>query len=159
MLKLALSISLLFAALASLITPETVVAKWPDFITTRINEQSVAEITALLCVILTVWLLSGKKKFSSSILTGIFILLTIVVNITYVSFVFSILPLFFISIALSLRYYPRIRVVVQTKVTPLTKISDIEHSPDNQAADVTDLGVVESDTHIEHDQHLFISKQ
>jgi hypothetical protein len=158
-LKVGLGISLLFATLASFVTPSVVVSKWPNFIAERISEQNLAEFTGLVCLGLTVWLLSGKTKFASSVTVGILVLLTILSNLTYVTFVFSIFPLFFISIALSLRYYPRIRVVVQTKVTPLGQTTEVTLPSDNQAADLTDLGVTESDIHLEHDQHLFISKQ
>ena len=156
-LKIGLCISLLFTILTSFITPDVVVSKWPSFFAHRISEQNLAEFTGLLCLILVIWLLSGKNKFTSTIVTGVFVLLTILFNLTHATFVFSILPLFFISIALSLRYYPRIRVVVQTKVTPLGQVTEM--TGDEQSADVTDLGVAESDIHIEHDQHLFIPKQ
>jgi uncharacterized membrane protein len=161
-LKIALCISLLYVTLASFISPNIVVLKWPHFISDKVSEQSLAQFTGLLSITLIVWLLSGKKKFLSSITIGICVVLTILVNITVnVSFVFSILPLLFISIALALRYYPRIRVVVQTKVTPLGQVSttEVKMEGDGQAADVTDLGIAESEVHIEHDQHIFISKQ
>jgi hypothetical protein len=159
-LKIGLCISLLFTALASFVTPDLVISKWPKFIANRISEQNIAEFTGLFSIVLIVWILSGKKKFSSSLVTGICIGLTIVANMTtYVPFVFSILPLLCISIALALRYYPRIRVVVQTKVTPLGQTTSLDAETDTQDVDVTDLGVAESDIHLEHDQHIFIKKQ
>ncbi len=158
-LKVALCLSLLFTALASFITPSIVVSKWPSIIAANISEQNLAEFTGLLCLGLTAWLISGKMKFSSSVTLAVLTFLTIIFNLTLVTFVFSVFPLFFISIALSLRYYPRIRVIVQTKVTPLGQITESEMTHDSQAADVTDLGVAESDIHLEHDQHLFITKQ
>lgn len=85
-------------------------------------------------------------------------------NLTNVPFIVDIAPLFFISLALSLRYYPRVRIIAQTKVTPLASLTvhddlDEVSSDTNSSENNSTETVVESDTHLEHDQHIFVPKQ
>lgn len=167
-LKIGLCFSFLYTALAALVVPERVVAHWPGFIVRLVSEQTLASFTGLCALALIIWLFSGSRKFESALTSTIVIAVTILFNFSIggdsVSYIFSIVPLLSIGLALSLRYYPRIRVVVQTKVTPLTNVSPIdEHGrhPDEQSIDVTDLGASESTIsasgiHVDHDQHLFI---
>jgi hypothetical protein len=118
-LKIGLSLSLLYVALASLIVPVKVLWAWPSFIANRVADGTLASLTGIICFGLIIWLFFGRKKFASSAVVLIAIALTGLCNITNVSFLFILAPLFFIALALCLRYYPRVRIVSETFVTPL----------------------------------------
>lgn len=163
-LKVGLSISLLLTALAGFVVPQNVSARWPSFIVNHSNEYLIGIFTSIVCLALVVWLFSSKKKFIAASSITVAIALAGLFNITDFSYLFELSPLFFISLALTLRYYPRIRVLTQTKVTPLTHVSHIdidgehfsEETEDGSSEHIT--GVVEADIHAEHDQHIFIPK-
>lgn len=163
-LKVGLSISLLFTALAGFVVPQNVSARWPSFMVNPSSEYLIGIFTSIVCLALVVWLFSSKKKFIAAISTTTAVALAGLFNITDIAYIFQISPLFFIGLALSLRYYPRIRVLTQTKVTPLTNVTPIdidgehfsEESEDGSSEHLTE--VVESDIHAEHDQHIFIPK-
>jgi len=121
-LKVGLSISLLYAAVAALVVPAEVTSRWPLFVTHRVDEGTLASFTGIVCVALIIWLFFGSRKFVSALPTLICIALTGLFNVASVggvSFIFSLAPLFFIALALCFRYYPRIRIVSETYVTPL----------------------------------------
>lgn len=118
-LKVGLSISLLYTALASIIVPDSVISRWPLFISHRVGEGTLASFTSIACIALIIWLFFGKKQFQPAVASLICITLTGIFNILSVDFLFSLAPLFFISLALCLRYYPRVRIVGETMVTPL----------------------------------------
>lgn len=155
-LKIALSISLLYVVLAGFLAPQNVTSRWPSFISGPSNEAILGGITSIISIFFIAWLFSGKKKFSAVASVTISILISILFNISDLSYIFQVSPLFLIGLALSLRYYPRIRVIAQTRVTPLNNITPIDEYGDH---DDTDTDVVESDIHAEHDQHIFIPKE
>ncbi len=163
-LKLGLAFSLFFSGLASLVVPDHVLSFWPSFITSNLNESFILLISGIVSFGLIGWLFSKKAQFASATTTGACIALTGLFNLTNVPFIVDIAPLFFISLALSLRYYPRIRVIAQTKVTPLSSITihkNLDNSPGIKGPEISDVteSVVESGVHEEHDQHIFVPKQ
>ncbi len=125
LLKVGLSISLLYAALASVFAPSLVVSRWPFFVSNQISEGTLSLFTGLICLVLIAWLFSGKKKFAATVTVTVAITLTALLNILSVSFLFSLAPLFFIALGLSIRYYPRVRIVSETMVTPLHPINPL----------------------------------
>ena len=171
-LKLGLAVSLIYSALEALVVPNNILKHWPDFLVSNVNDSLLIILTSIICIAFVAWFFSNKGQFTSAIsLTSLWVLIALF-NITDVPFLIDIAPLFFISSALSLRYYPRIRVVAQTKVTPLANVSIPEtevdthqsvppqknDSPESNESDLATT-VVESDIHTEHDQHIFVPKQ
>ncbi len=118
-LKVGLSLSLLYTALDSFIMPGDVLSRWPAFIVHRVDEGTLASVTGIICLGLIIWLFFGSKKFASALTALICVSLAGLFNILSVSFLFGLAPLFFIALALCFRYYPRVRIVGQTLVTPL----------------------------------------
>jgi len=118
-LKIGLSISMLYTALAGVLVPQKVTLRWPNFIANNLHQGLLGGITALACVCLAIWLFIGRDKFLSSISTVVLVSLTCIVNLNDGPFVFSLSPLFFMSLALAIRYYPRVRIIAETHVTPL----------------------------------------
>lgn len=149
-LKIGLSISLLYTSLASFVVPNLVVERWPLFISNNLNESFLAAFTGLLALFFIVWIFSGKYRFSAYSAIGGLIILTGIINARNVPLLFDLAPLLFIAIALALRYYPRIRVVAETKVTPLTTHTNSQQSNKQQNNQPN------GDS---HDQHLFVTKR
>jgi hypothetical protein len=163
-LKLGLAFSLFYAGLAAFVVPDHVLSFWPLFISKNANESALVFVSGFCSFALIGWLFSKKMQFSSAVTTGSAIALVGLFNITNVPFIVDLAPLFFISLGLSFRYYPRIRVIAQTKVTSLASVTVHENMDDDQMAGKdSDLGesvqsIVESGVHTEHDQHIFIPK-
>ncbi len=166
-LKIGLAFSLFYTGLASIIVPDHVISFWPNFLSSNLSESFLVFLTGLVSFGLIAWIFSNKFQFTSSTTITILLAITGLFNLTNVPFIVDIAPLFFISLALSLRYYPRVRVIAQTKVTPLANIT-VHDDLDEIASNTTDNtneesnsveSVVESDTHLEHDQHIFVPKQ
>lgn len=153
-LKIGLILPLAYAGLAALVIPDKVLTFWPSFVVNNLNESFIIFVSGVLPFALIIWICSHRRDFASALTITILIFLTGITNIKNVPFLIDLAPLFFISLALSLRYYPRIRIMAQTKVTPLTNITiedeDLEEKIES---------VVESEIHREHDQHIFIPKQ
>jgi hypothetical protein len=119
LLKVGLALPLLYTALAAFVVPARVITRWPLFVTHHVDESTLTVFTGIVCVAFVIWLFFGTRKFISAATLTLCIGLTILFNIKSESFVFGLAPLFFIALALSIRYYPRVRVVSETFLTPL----------------------------------------
>ncbi|MCF7865408.1 MAG: hypothetical protein K9M11_02800 [Candidatus Pacebacteria bacterium] len=151
-LKIALAFPLFYSGLAALIVPDHVLSFWPTFISSNINESVLIFLSGFCSFALIGWLFSNKIPFASTTTAGIIFAVVGIFNITDVPFIIDLAPLFLISLALSFRYYPRIRVIAQTKVTSLANVT--VHEDESITESVTESGI-----HTEHDQHIFIPKQ
>ncbi len=147
-LKIGLSISLLYASLASFVVPALVVEKWPNFISQNLSEVFLSTLTGLMALFYIVWLFSRKYRFTATASLSVIIVLFALSNVRQVPLLFDLGPLLAISAALSLRYYPRVRVVTQTKVSTLSHDGTHDHVKDRNGSRTAN----EKD----HDQHLFI---
>ncbi|HEY1037742.1 MAG TPA: hypothetical protein VGE62_04155 [Candidatus Paceibacterota bacterium] len=148
-IKIGLSVSLLYAALASFVVPAMVVERWPSFISQNLSEAFLSAFTGLGALVYIVWLFSRKYRFSATASLTVIIALFGLSNIQNVGLIFQLAPLFSISLALTLRYYPRVRVLTQTKVSTLT----YDGSHDQVHGD---NGKKKVNSEKDHDQHLFI---
>jgi len=146
-LKIGLMISLLYSSLAAFVVPAKVVEYWPSFISNNLSEGFLSLFTGLLALVYILWIFSAKYRFQVFSSLSTIIALFAISNFSNVGLLFSIAPIFSITLALSLRYYPRIRVVAQTKVTPLDidGEAEIDEESSNQNSEK------------DHDQHLFVS--
>ncbi|MDQ5912004.1 MAG: hypothetical protein QG568_217 [Patescibacteria group bacterium] len=163
-LKLGLAFSLFYTGLACIIVPDYVILYWPNFLSSNLSESFLIFMSGLVSFGLIAWIFSNKLQFASSTTMTVLLVLAGLFNLTNVPFIVDIAPLFFISLALSLRYYPRVRIIAQTKVTPLASVTvhddldEVSSAPNSSENNSTET-VVESDTHLEHDQHIFVPKQ
>ncbi len=119
LLKVGLGLPLLYTAVTAFIVPSRVISRWPLFITHHVDDNTLAVFTGIICVAFVIWIFFGTKKFASCISLTAAIALAALFNIKSASFLFGLAPQFFIALALSIRYYPRVRVVSETFVTPL----------------------------------------
>lgn len=119
-LKIGLSCSLLFVTVCSFFRPIEAATYYPRFLVTGIDDRGIIYTVGIISLLLVVWILSGRHKFSSSLVVTIGIAIVGLVNITNIYFLLNIAPVFAIGLALVLRYYPRVRVL-----TPM----HVENSP------------------------------
>lgn len=135
--KVGLAIPLLYVTLISIFNQEKVISYWPLFLSRNINELALVLLTGLVSLFLIIWMFSGRNKFESSVCTLGALLLVAIANIRDIDVLFTLIPLICIALSLSLRYYPRIRVVAETKVS-IPKENGGVHTTND------------------HDQHIFI---
>ncbi len=132
--KVGLAVPFLYVFLSTLLNQSEVISAWPRIISKHINEDALIFLTALGALFLLIWMFSGKKKFESA-LTNTIIL--IIVTIYNPNLIFQLMPLIALALGLTLRYYPRIRVVAGTKIS-IPKENGGVHKTDD------------------HDQHIFV---
>jgi hypothetical protein len=149
--KIGLATPLLYVTALSLISPDRVTSRWPYFFSHHVHETTLALFTALISIGLIIWLFTEKLRFEASIAILASLFFTGIFNLSDTELLFTLVPLFCIALSLSLRYYPRIRVVVETQVTISKEHKDPSTGTSNTPTDHTH-------TTNDHDQHLFISE-
>lgn len=137
-LKCGLAISFLYSTLAAFIVPANVVSRWPSFLANNLSEQTLAIFTGICSLFLIAWLFSRQHKFTCALTITILIGLAALFNIRDVSYLFYLAPLFSIALSLTLRYYPRIRVIARTHLTPLSEDSESELYSDEREGRIID---------------------
>ncbi len=112
-LKVGLMLSSIVFAIMSFVQGTTIIQYYPDFLINLIGESATLILGSLVALCLALWLLSRRQRFAA--VTSYLVLLTvgILFNLTSLSFLGMVWPLWCISFALSLRYYPRIRVLAK----------------------------------------------
>ncbi len=144
--KIGLSIPLLYTIFESFFNPDEVVSRWPNFFSHHVNQNALVLITGISAIALLVWMFSNRYKFNAVITIFCGFVLTLLINITDLRLLFNSIPALCLALGLSLRYYPRVRVIAPTKVTVSKEHLDLHNeirqpptNPDN-----------------DHDQHLFV---
>ncbi len=114
-LKVGISAASLGFALLSFLKGTEIVAYFPRFITYIFGETVSLILGALIAVVMTVWLMSRRHKFAAAFTYTILIGLGMLFNLTSLTFISITWPLFCMSLALTIRYYPRVRVIFRRK--------------------------------------------
>ncbi len=114
-LKAGLAIACLAFAAYSFAYPNTVLEFYPQFISDIIGDLAVLIIGAAVAVFMAGWIFSRKHKFACVSTLLILLSLAILANLTTLRFVSVAWPLLVISLALTIRYYPRVRIIVSHK--------------------------------------------
>lgn len=109
--KIGLSLSFLYATLIAFFRPAVAVQYYPRLSYWQTNITSVVIVGGIVCLIMTLWIISNQKKFLANLIATIIIGLAVLVNITKLHFVLSLTPVFALALSLSIRYYPRVRVI------------------------------------------------
>lgn len=99
-LRLALASVFLYAAIASLLTPSNWIGFLPTWLKDIIPGAALLIIFSVYEIILSLWLLSGKKIIYPSVLSAITLLLIIIANIAQLDILFRDIAIFFSAIAL-----------------------------------------------------------
>ena len=111
--KVGLALSLIYIGILSFLHPIELVPYFPRFLININNETGFISLIGILAVLLALWILSNKFKFYSNLTAAILIGLTGLTNITNLRFLFVGAPAFAIALSLTIRYYPRIRVIIK----------------------------------------------
>ncbi len=157
--KIGLAIPLLYLSLLSIFDQSKVVGFWPVTLSKHVNENALALITCLASGALIAWLFSNQYKFQAALTSLIGISLAGILNMFNFDLILTLTPLFCLALGLSLRYYPRVRVVAPTRVT-IPKEHVIEHAEKEAEKNESEISPALKATVKtivdEHDQHLFI---
>ncbi len=114
-LKAGLVVTCVGYAICALAYPNSVIEFYPQFVPNIIGDLATLIIGAAVSLFMAAWIISRKHKFACSFTFLILISLAILTNLTSLQFVSVAWPLFVISLALALRYYPRVRIIVSHK--------------------------------------------
>jgi hypothetical protein len=131
-LKIGISINLLLVALLSFFKPFEIISYYPRFAVNTNNETAVTVTGGIIAIILAIWILSGKYKFTSALTLLIGLCLTLFINFFNLRFVLETAPVFAIALSMTVRYYPRIRVISGIPTDDdLADIAEIDPTDEN----------------------------
>jgi hypothetical protein len=130
-LKIGLGLTCLGFALYSLAYPNIILEFYPQFIPNIIGDLTTLIIGSLAALVMAIWIFSRKHKFACSFSFLLLIFLAIITNLTSLRFISVAWPLFIISLALAIRYYPRVRIIIPHKDGERMRIVPIEPDADN----------------------------
>lgn len=145
-LKAGLGIACLGFAVYSFAYPNTVLEFYPLFIADLIGDLATLIIGAAVATFMALWLLSRRHKFACSSTFLILVTIAMLANITSLRFLSVAWPLFVISLALSIRYYPRVRIIVSHKDGERMRIVPIEPSTEGSRDASAEDEVVDEDS-------------
>lgn len=139
MLKVGLALSSIVFAIVSFTRASDILSYYPNFIISIFGDLLTLAFGAIISIFLAVWVLARKHKFASAFTYMLVIGLGMLANITSLTFLAVAWPLFCIAGALSLRYYPRIRVIIpgkngqeKMKIVPIITIDEVEDEGDGE---------------------------
>lgn len=115
-LKVGLAMTSFAFTIVSFFRPDEIVEYYPDFIVDIFGDLFVIAVGSAISFVLAIWIISGRHKFAVSFTYMILISIGMISNIGSLRFLSVSWPLFCISCALSLRYYPRVRVIISKKL-------------------------------------------
>lgn len=113
--KVGLALSLTYIGILSFLHPIELVPYFPRFLININNETGFISLAGIIAVLLALWILSNRFKFYSNLTAAILIGITGLANITNLRFLFVTAPAFAIALSLTIRYYPRIRVITKPR--------------------------------------------
>lgn len=109
--KIGLSLSFIYATLIAIFRPAEAAQYYPRFNFWSTNITSVVTIGGVICFILAIWIISNRKKFLANLIATIILGLAMLINITKLHLILSLTPVFALALSLTIRYYPRVRVI------------------------------------------------
>ncbi len=151
-LKMGLAVTCVGYAICALVYPNSVIEFYPQFVPNIIGDLATLIIGAAVSLFMAAWIISRRHKFACSFTFLILISLAILTNLTSLRFVSVAWPLFVISLALAVRYYPRVRVIVSHKdgermrIVPIADEATDEHAAPAVAAATPDQSPIETNT-------------
>lgn len=109
--KIGLSLSFIFATLIAFYRPIEAISFYPRLSFWDTNITAITSVGGIVCFIMAVWIISNKKKFLANLIATILVGLAMITNLTNLHFVLSLIPVFALALSLTIRYYPRVRVI------------------------------------------------
>lgn len=149
-LKAGLVVTSFIFAIISILNISRISIYYPDFAISIFGETFMVLFGALIAIALAIWLLIRKYKFTAAFTYTILVFLGMLFNLNSIRFLSVAWPLFCMSLALSLRYYPRIRVIISKKLGS-QRIEKMKIVPANMYSE--DAEETEADEEIENTNH------
>jgi len=106
-LRVALAVPFLYAAIAATLQPEAWVGFMPYFLRNIFSESLLLGVHSLMNVVLALWLLSGWKTMYAAILSALGLLAIIVVNLGALDIIFRDIGLLLAAISLALLHFKK----------------------------------------------------
>ena len=100
-LRTGLAVVFLYAAIASLLTPENWVGYFPVWLSAVIPVQLLLIAFSLYELLLGLWLLSGKKPFPAAVMTSLTLFAITATNLALLDIVFRDVAILFSALALA----------------------------------------------------------
>lgn len=153
-LKIGLGLTCIGFALCSLIYPNIILEFYPQFVPNIIGDLTTLIAGSIASLFMAAWIFSHRHKFACFFTFLILIFLAILANLTSLRFVSVAWPLLIISLALAIRYYPRVRIIVPHKdgermrivpiidedgVAPLPTMAEIPPNLENDPAQTSEF--------------------
>ncbi len=105
LLKLSLASVFLYAAAAATLQPYNWIGYIPDILRQKFNSQVLLTLFSLYQLILSLWILSGKKLFYAALLSSLTLLAIIAANFSQIDILFRDFAIFFAALALTIGSY------------------------------------------------------
>ncbi len=109
LLKLTIASVFLYAAVAATLQPDNWIGYIPGIIMQKFNGQILLFLFSLFQIILSIWILSGKKLFYSALLASLTLLAIMAANFSQLDILFRDFAIFFASLALMVIGYKKRR--------------------------------------------------
>jgi len=109
--KIGLSLSFVYATLIAVFRPIEAVQYYPRWSHLSTNITSVVTIGGFISLAMAVWIISNRQKFLANLIATIMLGLTALFNFTNLHFLLALSPVFALALSLTIRYYPRVRVI------------------------------------------------
>lgn len=106
-LKLSLASVFLYAAAAATLQPYNWIGYIPEILRQKFNGQILLTLFSLYQLILSLWILSGKKLFYSALLSSLTLLIIIIANFSQIDILFRDFAIFFAALALTAISYQK----------------------------------------------------
>lgn len=101
LLQLALAFALLYAAISGFLNPDSWVGYYPGFVRNFIDPYLLLIAGEIVQILIALWILSGRKIFIPSAITGLFLLGIVAFNLNQMEVLFRDISLALAAFALS----------------------------------------------------------
>ncbi|MES3005781.1 MAG: hypothetical protein V4664_02430 [Patescibacteria group bacterium] len=109
--KIGLSLSFVYATLIAFFRPIEATSYYPRLSYWSTDITALVGIGGFLSLVMAVWIISNRKKFLANLIATALLSLAILINITKLHFILSVTPVLALALSLTIRYYPRVRVI------------------------------------------------
>jgi uncharacterized membrane protein YphA (DoxX/SURF4 family) len=105
LLRIGLAVVFLYAAIASFVEPAVWIGYLPTFVANSSSAGLLLKVVSVIEILVSLWLLSGKKTFYAAIVSALMLAGIIVTNLASIDIIFRDFGLFFAALALAALSY------------------------------------------------------
>ncbi len=110
-LRIGLAIPFMYAAIAAFLHPSDWVIFFPNILRNNIKDTTLLTWWGLFEIVLSVWLVSGKRIFIPSIVATLTLASIIVINLGSSDLIFQDIPALAAALSLSIIHFPNRRIL------------------------------------------------